>query len=107
MEAMRHELRSELVAAALVLAIIVATVALVKYAYSEEKLLCHVEPLSAEWHYRTKIPPKPELKCWYDGPRMLSREKLYWAEAPGVPHLIWQEEHRWRWVDPSGWTHQE
>jgi len=73
------------------------------------KELCHGEQEGPGWHYRTKIQPRPELKCWYDGPRMLPRWKLYWAESPiipeAVPNLIWQQEHRWN--DPSGWTHQE
>src|SRR5262252_5478008 len=99
-------MRSELVTAAMILAVVVALTALVRYAYGEDKLLCHLEPLNASWHFRTQIYPQPDVKCWYNGPRMLSRDRLYWAEAPSkpVPNVIWQEEYRWR--DPQGWSHQ-
>jgi hypothetical protein len=97
-----------LVAMALMLAITFTVSAIIKRAHGEDKLLCHVEPLTPDWHYRTRINPRPETKCWYDGPRMLARDRLYWAEAPAIPsipHLLWQQEYRW--TDPSGWSHQE
>jgi len=100
-----------LVVVTLLFAIIFGGTAIIKRAHGEDKLLCHLEPGGDGWHYRTQIPPLREAKCWYEGPRMLSRDRLYWAEAPSIPqpipNLIWQQEHRWRWSDPAGWTHQE
>src|SRR5262249_31691542 len=74
-------------------------------AHSGERMLCHLEPKAANWHYRTRIPPLEEERCWYDGPRMKSRSELYWAEAPARPMQIdGGFEGRWKWADPSGWT---
>ena len=70
-----------------------------------EKMLCHMEPGGADWHYRTKIPPAMETKCWYDGPRMKPRSELYWAETPRVPPLMeiqqpmrvpWEQDERFK-----------
>jgi len=107
-----EKMKEEVVTAAIILAIVVAMTALIRHAYGEQ-LLCHLEPGGRDWHYRTKIPPMQEEKCWYDGPRMMARERLYWAESPKIaPTEIvptdrppWQQE--WRWIDPTGRTHQE
>jgi|SRR5215813_3175351 len=97
-----------LVALALLMAIIVNVLALIRYAHGGEKMLCHLEPLATGWHYRTKIPPRPDLKCWYDGERMKDRRELYWAEAPSVPAISimgdeqnppeseWRLQDRWK-----------
>jgi hypothetical protein len=51
-------------------------------------MLCQLEPQGlGEWHYRTQVGPRQE-KCWYMGPRMKSRNELYWAESPDIPPMI-------------------
>ena len=80
-----------------------------------ERMLCQLEPTGRDWHYRTKIAPLPDSKCWYDGPRMKAREELYWAETPKiqptdavVPTTVppWELEPRFRGA-PAGWDHKE
>jgi hypothetical protein len=103
-----HDLKLTIVIVAWVMGVVWVCEAIIKPAHGEDKLLCHLEPLTPDWHYRTRIDPRPDIKCWYDGPRMLARDRLYWAQAPVVttiPHLLWQQEYRW--TDPSGWSHQE
>jgi len=69
-----------------------------------EQILCQIERGEGDgWHYRTKIAPKAQARCWYVGERMMPRERLYWAETPTMHP--WAEEYRW--TDPTGWTHQE
>ena|SRR5215471_12618629 len=91
---------------ALLAAIICVTLALIKHAHGEQ-ILCQLERGDGDgWHYRTKIAPKAQARCWYVGERMISRDRLYWAEAPEMPRMHpWAEEHRWH--DPTGWTHGE
>jgi len=91
---------------ALLAAIICAMLALVRHARGEQ-ILCQLERGAGNgWHYRTKIAPKLEARCWYVGERMMPRERLYWAETPETPTMHpWTEDHRW--IDPNGWTHQE
>jgi len=68
-------------------ATIVASAALiVRYARGGDKQLCHLEPgLTDGWHYRTKIPPLLDQRCYYQGTRMKPRSELYWAGAPTIP----------------------
>jgi hypothetical protein len=113
-----------LVCIALVLAITSIALALIRHAHGGERMLCHLEPLAGDWHYRTKIHPQPEIKCWYDGPRMKPRGELYWAEAPSIPAMsimvpepraddeIWNLLERWRGEyqrggAAPGWQHRE
>jgi hypothetical protein len=121
----RAAVRQDLIAAALILAVIVAVVGLVHHAHGAERMLCHLEPLAGDWHYRTKIHPQPDVRCWYDGPRMKSRGELYWAEAPSIPppmsirmtperddDEIWNLLDRWRGEyqrggAAPGWMHRE
>jgi len=94
-----------LVALALLMAIIVNVLALIRHAHGGERMLCHIEPLAAGWHYRTKIPPRYDLKCWFDGPRIKDRGELYWAEAPDVPSISIMDDEQnkpgteWRLID--------
>jgi len=84
------------------------SVAMITHAYGEQ-MLCHLQPGGNDgWHYRTKIDGRAEA-CWYLGERMKPRSQLYWAEAPAVvpERPPWEVEHRWPWLDPRGWTHQE
>jgi len=81
-----------LVLLALLTAIIAMMFAVIRYAQGGEKMLCHLEPLSPDWHYRTRIRPRPDLKCWYLGPLMKPRAELYWAEAPSIPPINIMEE---------------
>jgi len=121
---MRAELRHELIVAALALALVFAVFAIVRHAHGAERMLCHLEPLTPDWHYRTKIHPRPDVRCWYDGPRMLPRARLYWAETPEVPPIsiispepnedasIWNLIERWRGEyqrggAAPGWQHKE
>jgi len=74
-----------LTVAALIAAVLtIFLIALPKRAVGGEPQLCHLEPVDTGWHYRTKIKPKPEAKCWYEGERMKPRKELYWAEAPVI-----------------------
>jgi hypothetical protein len=63
-----------------------------------ERVLCHLEPLSADgWHYRTKIDGRSE-RCWYVGERMKARRLLYWSETPTLaPPMSQSGEFELRW----------
>jgi hypothetical protein len=80
--------QTNIVAMVLMVAIVIIVGALlIRTSYSGERMLCHIEPLSESWHYRTKIPPLEKDRCWYDGPRMKARSELYWAEMPSIPPM--------------------
>jgi hypothetical protein len=83
-------------------------------AYASEKMICSLSPANnAEgWHYRTKIKPRPESRCWYAGERMKPRSELYWSEAPAIaPSEVPTDRPPWaveyRWQDPNGSSHKE
>ena len=38
---------------------------------------CSLEPLGADWSYRTKVEGRSE-RCWYHGPKMKPRSELRW-----------------------------
>jgi hypothetical protein len=112
-----------LICVALVLAITSLALALIRHAHGAERILCHLEPLTPDWHYRTQISPQPNVRCWYDGPRMKPRAELYWAEAPGIAPMsvirpardddeVWSLIDRWRGEyqrggAAPGWDHKE
>jgi hypothetical protein len=102
------------VAGALAVAIIATAVAIIVFvttAHGGERMICHLEPMGESWHYRTKIAPQSDVRCWYDGPRMKPRSELYWAEAPTIPSMTIMTPEpefilRWR-GHPQGWDHKE
>src|SRR5262245_6271832 len=108
------------IAVATIIAVIVtlAILAVPKRALGGEKMMCSLEPQSrGEWHYRTKIPPLQEERCYYLGPRMKPRSELYWGEAPAIaPASVmapepepprWEQEHRFHPGASPGWNHKE
>jgi hypothetical protein len=61
----------------------------------------------AGWAYRTI----DGRACWYEGPKMLPKHRLRWRPTDPeyfIPMRVEPEgSFGWRWIDPSGWTHQE
>jgi len=101
--------QTALVATALILSVVFASFAIVRYAHGGEKQLCHLEPSNPSWSYRTKVDGRSD-KCWYEGAKMKPRRELYWAESPGVAPIddsVWQLHDRWRGSTGGGWDHKE
>jgi len=97
--------------ALMIVAVISALIVFLAAARGGEQMICHLQPMDSGWHYRTRIPPRPEIRCWYRGERMKPRRELYWAETPAIPPMTITAPQpafilRWR-GHPAGWDHNE
>jgi hypothetical protein len=67
-------------------------------------IICHLtypgDTRPQDWAYRT-IDGK---KCWYQGPRMLPKDRLQWQAPPMEP--TWNLDGRYHGAK-DGWEHKE
>jgi len=85
---------------------ILATIRIIS-AHGEDRTACAESQLTWEFHsYRVD-----GRKCWARGhPGKFRPSQLYWPELKALPittPMVPPWEMEWRWVDPTGWTHQE
>jgi hypothetical protein len=87
-------------------------IGLITEVYGGERVACQAAPgdSALSWHYRTKIPGH-DARCYYVGPRMKSRQELYWSAIEPMreidpTRLPWEQEGRWHGA-PPGWNHKE
>jgi len=91
-----------LVVATIILGIVFAITAIIRHAHGSERVQCAERQVTWQYHsYQVE-----GRRCWARGrPGKYEPSDLYWPTP--IRHLYWEQEYRWQWQDPAGWSHRE